>query len=149
MSDDSAPPEAAEFAEAFAGFVRSLGLLEPDRTPCGAQMSIAEAHALTILREGALHQGKLGSLLHLGKSTTSRLTDGLEERGWVRREADPADGRARLLTLTDSGTEVAAGIVERRSRRLQELLAHIDPDQHATVINALRMLKEASNRDRP
>jgi DNA-binding MarR family transcriptional regulator len=112
-------------------------------------MSVAEAHALTILREGALHQGKLGALLHLGKSTTSRLTDGLEERGWVRREADPSDGRARLLTLTGSGAEVAAGVVERRSRRLQELLAHIDPDQHANVINALRLLKEASNHDRP
>ncbi|SMC63458.1 MarR family winged helix-turn-helix transcriptional regulator [Kibdelosporangium aridum] len=137
-----------EFAESFAAFIRSLGLLEPDRTPCGAPMSVAEAHALTILREGALHQGKLGSLLNLGKSTTSRLTDGLVERGWVQREPDPSDGRARLLTLTEAGSNAAESVVQRRSQRLKALLDHIDPDQHAAVINALRLLKEASEHDR-
>lgn len=141
MSDD--------FAEVFAGFVRSFGLLEPDRTPCGAAMSVAEAHALTILRESPLHQGKLGALLHLGKSSASRLTDGLEERGWVRREPDPVDGRARLLVLTENGERVAAGVVEQRGRRLQALLDHIEPDQHATVLTALRLLKEAADRESP
>lgn len=149
MSSSPERPGADEFAEAFVSLVRSLGLLEPDRTPCGAPMSIAEAHALTILREGALHQGKLGARLHLGKSTTSRLTDGLEERGWIRREPDPADGRARLLVLTDSGAEAAAKVVERRSRRLAALLENIDPAQRSAVIDALRLLKEATNHDRP
>jgi DNA-binding MarR family transcriptional regulator len=149
MSSSGAPESpVGEFTEAFMGLVRSLGLLEPDHTPCGSPMSVAEAHALTILREGPLHQGELGALLHLGKSTTSRLTDGLEQRGWVRREVDPHDGRARLLVLTESGTEAAAGVVERRGRRLAELLDHIDPAHHATVIEALRLLKEASGRER-
>jgi DNA-binding MarR family transcriptional regulator len=149
MSGNPEPVRADEFAEAFVSLVRSLGLLEPDSTPCGAPMSVAEAHALTILREGPLHQGKLGARLHLGKSTTSRLTDALAERGWIHREADPVDGRARLLSLTDSGAEAAAGVVQRRSRRLTALLKHIEPGQHATVIDALRLLKEASDRDRP
>ncbi|UUV28665.1 MarR family transcriptional regulator [Amycolatopsis roodepoortensis] len=112
-------------------------------------MSVAEAHALTILRDGPLHQGELGSRLNLGKSTTSRLTDGLVDRGWVLRRPDPADGRARLLSLTDSGTEVSAGVVERRGKRLAQLLSNIDPEQHTNVINALRLLKEATTSDHP
>jgi hypothetical protein len=38
--------------------------------------------------------------------------------------------------------------VERRGRRLAELLDHIDPAHHTTVIEALRLLKEASGRER-
>jgi DNA-binding MarR family transcriptional regulator len=142
-------PEArtAEFAAAFVGFVRAFGLLEPDRTPCGAPMSVAEAHALTILRDGPLHQGELGARLHLGKSTMSRLTDGLERRDWVRRDPDPADGRARLLALTEGGQQAAAGVIERRARRLATLLDHISPDQHNTVIEALRLLEEAGRHE--
>lgn len=142
-------PSSDEFVEAFVGVVRSLGLLEPDRTPCGAPMSVGEAHALTILREGPLQQGEVGARLRLGKSTTSRLTDGLERRGWVRRDSDPTDGRARLLSLTESGAEAAAGVVRRRGIRLAALLDRIDPDQHAAVIAALRVLTEAGDHDLP
>lgn len=145
MSDD----QSEEFTEAFVGLVRALGILEPDRTPCGAPMSVAEAHALTILRDGPLHQGELGARLHLGKSTTSRLTDGLEERGWVRRDPDPADGRARLLALTDAGTRAAAEVSRRRADRLATLLDNIHPDQQGAVIDALRLLTEASHHERP
>jgi DNA-binding MarR family transcriptional regulator len=132
-----------EFAEAFVGFVRAFGLLEPDQTPCGAPMSVAEAHAVTILRAGGLHQGALGEHLNLGKSSTSRLVDGLERRGWVVRRPDPRDGRARRLVLTDKGQEVAADVVRRRARRLSTLLEQVPADRRATVIEALRLLTEA------
>lgn len=136
-----------EFAEAFVGFVRAFGLLEPEHTPCGAPMSTAEAHAVTILRGGGLHQGALGERLNLRKSTMSRLVDGLEQRGWVRREPDPRDGRARVLVLTDKGQDVAAEVIHRRARRLSTMLDHIPPTQRATVIRALRLLTEAGNHD--
>jgi DNA-binding MarR family transcriptional regulator len=35
--------------------------------------------------------------------TMSTLVQRQEENGWVRREADPADSRASLISLTDSG----------------------------------------------
>lgn len=136
-----------EFAEAFVGFVRAFGLLEPEHTPCGAPMSTAEAHAVTILRGGGLHQGALGERLNLRKSTMSRLVDGLEQHGWVRREPDPRDGRARVLVLTDKGQDVAAEVIHRRAHRLSTMLGHIPPTQRTTVIRALRLLTEAGNRD--
>jgi DNA-binding MarR family transcriptional regulator len=149
MSADTGEPRAQEFAEAFVNFVRGFGLLEAETTPCGAPMSPAEAHALTILRTGGLHQGVLGERLNLGKSSMSRLVDGLAQRGWVRREADPRDGRARLLVLTDKGTGAAAEVLQRRAQRLSGLLNHIPPAQRSTVIEALRLLTEAGHHDEP
>jgi DNA-binding MarR family transcriptional regulator len=35
--------------------------------------------------------------------TMSNLVQRQEEQGWVRREADPADSRASLISLTDAG----------------------------------------------
>lgn len=42
---------------------------------------------------------------HLGvsKQAASRLVEQLAQRGYVTRKADPSDGRARLLRLTDRG----------------------------------------------
>ncbi|GAA1550944.1 MarR family transcriptional regulator [Kribbella hippodromi] len=54
--------------------------------------------------------------------TMSNLVQRLEEQGWVRRTADPADSRASLISLTD------AGLAELRSARSQAgaaLAAHL------------------------
>jgi DNA-binding MarR family transcriptional regulator len=146
MRDDG---RAEQFAEAFVDFVRGFGLLDAETTPCGAGMSPAEAHALTILRKGGLLQGALGERLSLGKSTTSRLVDGLEQRGWVRRDPDPGDGRARLIVLTDKGTDAAAEVNQRRARRLSDLLDNIPSAKRASVIEALRLLAEAGDKNAP
>ena len=45
--------------------------------------------------------------------TMSSLVQRLQEQGWVHREADPADSRASLISLTD------AGLAELRSARRQ------------------------------
>lgn len=52
MSNGWAASEQA-FADAFVGFVRGFGLLDSDRTPCGAPRSVADAHALAVLRSQA------------------------------------------------------------------------------------------------
>ena len=147
MSDDLDAARAGEFASAFVEFVRGFGLLDPERTPCGAPMSTAEAHALTILRAGGMTQGALGDRLKLGKSTTSRLVDGLEQHGWARREPDPRDGRARVLVLTDKGNEVAETVAERRATRLSALLDHIPPAERPKVVDALHLLTEAGRHE--
>jgi DNA-binding MarR family transcriptional regulator len=153
--------EAEDFAEAFVGLIRALGMLEPDRTPCGLPMSVAEAHALTVLRAdgiqradgtqraGGTQQGQLAKHLNVAKSTASRLVDGLVRRGWVRREPDPHDGRACLLVLTDDGQRVAGDVVRRRAARLTTLLNQISPQRRGAVIQSLRLLSEAGTDESP
>ena len=62
---------------------------------------------IILLNDGAMTQGQLGEHLHLEKSSVSRLTDGLEKRGWIVRTRDPNDSRQRLVTPTPRALETA------------------------------------------
>lgn len=56
----------------------------------------------------------------LDKSTVSRQLARLEELGLVERVVDPSDGRARLVQLTDAGTERLHAVREQRRQELRE-----------------------------
>jgi DNA-binding MarR family transcriptional regulator len=95
------------------------------------------------LRMSALATQAEGSLPRLSQAVAR-----LEQRGWVRRTPDPADGRYTLAILTDQGqakvTEAAPGHVQEvrrlvfdpltkaQSRQLREIgrriIRAIDPD---------------------
>jgi DNA-binding MarR family transcriptional regulator len=143
---DGADDASAEaFSDAFVRFVRAFGVLDAERTPCGAAMSTAEAHAVTVLRHGRMSQRTLGERLNLTKSTTSRLVDQLMGRGWADRAADPGDGRVQLVGLTEQGRRVAADVARRRADRLAALLDRVPKAQRSAVTRALRLLEEASH----
>ena len=78
-------------------------VLEP-REYDGLQVSFSEVFALGELADaGTLSQQELAVQLGLEKSTVSRLTAGLERRGWLSRERDPANRRFYRLRLTAEG----------------------------------------------
>jgi DNA-binding MarR family transcriptional regulator len=99
---------------------------------------------------------RMSVLAQYTASTLSRLSNvigRLERRGWVRREPDPADGRASLAVLTAHGWDMvvasAPGHVDEVRRLLfdpltktqqrqlgqiaQRVLAAIDPDHIPTL----------------
>jgi DNA-binding MarR family transcriptional regulator len=63
--------------------------------------------------------GALAELTHADPSTISRQVGELVQRGLVRREPDPSDGRASLLAITDAGRESC----ERLRKLRRDLLA--------------------------
>lgn len=71
------------------------------------------------LMEGPQRPGALAELCHADPSTISRQVAELVRHDLVRREADPSDGRASLLAITDAGREVC----ERVRTLRRELLA--------------------------
>lgn len=74
----------------------------------GIDMTSEQWGAITILlNNGAMTQGQLGERLRLEKSSVSRLTDGLERRGWVVRTKDVLDSRQRLVTATPKALDTA------------------------------------------
>ena len=58
-------------------------------------------------REPGLSQQALAARCFIAKSHISGLLSDLEERGWVRREPDPADARAKRLFLAAAGARMA------------------------------------------
>ena len=62
---------------------------------------------LVLLNGGDMTQGQLGERLCLEKSSVSRLTDGLERRGWIVRTKEPKDNRRKLVTPTPKVLDTA------------------------------------------
>jgi DNA-binding MarR family transcriptional regulator len=95
---------------------------------------------LVLDRDGPLSQTRLGDELGADKSAMGRTVDDLEHLGIAVRRADPADRRARQVSLTPHGetvvaqakkiaAESAAGIFRELStpdqRTLHELLTRV------------------------
>jgi DNA-binding MarR family transcriptional regulator len=111
------------------------GLLEP-HDHGGLQVSLSEVMALGELADvEAITQQDLATLLGLEKSTVSRLAAGLQSRGWLARERDPANRRYYRLRLTDDGRAAAARVgADLRSHHEQLLAALTDHEREALAI---------------
>ena len=62
---------------------------------------------VNLLREPGLSQQQLAARCFTAKSHVSTLISDMENRGWLRREPDPSDGRAKRLALTAAGARMA------------------------------------------
>ena len=60
----------------------------------------------TIQREGPQRMTTIAKHLGIGKPTLSRQLSTLEGRGFITKKADPADGRALVVSLTHQGRVV-------------------------------------------
>jgi DNA-binding MarR family transcriptional regulator len=74
--------------------------------------------------------------------TATRLLDGLVERGYVERSADPDDRRSVLVSLTPPGTRAT-----RRKRKEVEagrarIAAALDEDEQRVAADLLRRVAE-------
>ena len=136
--------------EQMIALIRAFGLHQPDHTPCGQPVPVAEAHALLELtQEEPLSQTDLCLRLRLEKSTVSRLVGQLEGRGWIARQRD---GRAVCVRLTAAGRTTAATIATARQVTFDRLLEAIPDTDREPVMNALKILVEAlrgTQNDRP
>jgi len=138
----------AELRRLIQNFVRSIGLLAGDQTPCGHPLAVSHAHALMVLLETArkgirLTQRQLGQTLGIDKSNVARLCRRMEIAGHVAQRRSADDGRARLLSLTTRGEGVAKK-VERSSRdRFRRLMAVIPQGSRARVLSSLACLNQA------
>jgi DNA-binding MarR family transcriptional regulator len=118
-----------------------------------AGISHFEYQVLALLSEAPGRTLRMSELATLAEGSLPRLSQvaaRLEQRGWVRRTPDPADGRYTLAALTDQGrakvTEAAPGHVQEvrrlvfdpltkaQSRQLRaigrRITRAIDPDDH-------------------
>ena len=77
---------------------------------------------LPLFEEDGLRMGELAARARLSKQTMTTLVRLMERNGLVRRERDPADGRAYLVSLTDRSRAFRA-VAERVLARLDGRVA--------------------------
>ena len=74
----------------------------------------------------------------LSQPALSRMVDRLADRGLIRREPDPADGRGIQLALTDAGRQLQRRIGRRHARSVaRAMTAELTPAE-------LRQLEQIS-----
>ena len=130
----------------LAPLVRHLIALE---TPILAEHGISmwAYSVLTALCEQPYRgQNALAEVIGADKTRIIDVLDGLQERGFISREPDPADRRARLLAVTPSGRKVRDQVRRAIRREEQRLLADVPTRDRDAFLRALRALSESLRR---
>jgi len=92
--------------------------------------------------ENPLRLSDLAGLLELDLSTVSRQARQLVDGGMMTRVADPVDGRACRVSVSERGREVLGAVRDARHDVLRHALARWDPDERVALAAALTRLAE-------
>jgi DNA-binding MarR family transcriptional regulator len=112
-------------ANTFVDFVRTSNRIRSRWLAAAAHDVEWSAHVVLkmVASNGPLRASALAECLHSDPSTVSRQVAALVKEGLLERRADPEDGRASLLAITDRAREVLADHEEIRLQHFAEMLA--------------------------
>ena len=96
----------------------------------------------TVSKQGPLRLAELAQLETVSAPSTTRLVAELEGKGLVTRAADPADGRAILISITDEGVATIAAARAARAAMIAQLFERLEPDEVAAITAALPALEK-------
>ncbi|WP_225448683.1 MarR family winged helix-turn-helix transcriptional regulator [Streptacidiphilus sp. P02-A3a] len=83
----------------------------------------------TVAAEGPMRASALAVSAQSDLSTISRQVAAMVTRGLLRRQADPVDGRASLLDVTDAGQALIADHEHARTAFFEQVLRGWSPDE--------------------
>lgn len=117
--------------------VRELGFTSGDFA--GTDLSPSAVHALIEIERGGATARDLGALLHLEKSSVSRMLRKLVEAGDVVEDAEEDDGRVKRLSLTAAGKVRVGAIHDFARSQVAAALGRLTQEQARTVSEGLRL----------
>ncbi|MEW5684989.1 MAG: MarR family transcriptional regulator [Pseudomonadota bacterium] len=144
--------EPQAFADVFARAFQDVYLhaVRRVRDKRGRLTPETTAFLLHLAEAGPMTLGELTRHLDRAASTLSEMVDHLEAKGFVRRDADSADGRRTFIWLTTEGREVLAEEMQvLDGGQLARAAARLDPDQRAQLAEAVGALVQALKAEAP
>lgn len=93
---------------------------------------------------GPLPIGDLATAEGVAPPTMTRLVDGLERDGLVRREAHPEDRRGVIVRATPKGVKVLSRGRQRRLRALAAALRRLNASELATVARGAELIERVT-----
>lgn len=110
---------------------------------CCRGVSVTQCYALeALVWHGPQSVHALADFLLLDSSTVSRVADSLTRKGLVRREVNPADRRAVILSASEEGRKICQQITEDMKARERELIADLPPDHRREIIELIEGLAD-------
>lgn len=83
---------------------------------------------------------ELGKFLVLDKATLSGVLDRLAGAGWIRKEADPDDGRVGRLYTAEKADEMKDELITLRRAANEKLLSVFKPEEQVLLKRFLKDL---------
>ena len=103
--------------------------------------SVAEWVLLRLLHDGpGLPPSALARQMGMTRGAITKLADRLIARGLLTRAAEGKDGRARILSLTDTGRALVPRLAALADQNEAEAFGHLSPPEHTALETALRDL---------
>jgi DNA-binding MarR family transcriptional regulator len=122
-----------------------------DRTDLGASAAFAMNR---VCREGPIRLTTLAAKEGVSQPSMTQLIQRLERQGLVTRLADPDDGRAALIGITECGQKLLDDRKRLRRERLTALLATLTVEEESALWLSARvalpvLCRLVENADRP
>ncbi len=113
-------------------FAKSIGLSMP-------QVSIL----MQLHYKGSCGLSQISERFDISAAAASQLADKLVQAGYLERDEDPSDRRAKLLRLSENGSKLVKKGIEERYRWMENLTASFTAEEQKKIVDALEMLTEA------
>lgn len=94
-----------------------------------------------LFRNDGVTQAELADTLEIERPTLGRLLDRLEAKGWVRREEDVRDRRAKRVYLTEEVEPVMKEMRAVAAGVRRDALAGLSAEQQASFVDTLLAVK--------
>jgi MarR family transcriptional regulator, transcriptional regulator for hemolysin len=94
-----------------------------------------------LYRNDGVTQSELADTLEIEKPTLGRLLDRLEIKGWVRRESDAYDRRAKRLYLTEEVAPVMKAMRAAAAEVRREALSGLSTEEQERFVDTLLAVK--------
>src|SRR2546422_2113920 len=105
-------------------------------------LSAPRASALSVIVfRGPVTMSALAEAEQVRRPTITRLVDGLERRGLVRRVGHAEDGRVQLVEATAAGERLLQKGRSRRGGRLVEDIAHLSVGGQQVLARAAQLME--------
>lgn len=94
-----------------------------------------------LFRHDGITQSELAEWLEIERPTLGRLLDRLEANGWVRRETDTQDRRAKRIFLTDEVSPAMRSMREIAASVRADALLGLDSSEQEAFVDMLLTIK--------
>jgi DNA-binding MarR family transcriptional regulator len=116
-----------------------------------AVSDVAAPHATQLIvlallaQHGPLRIGELAARIPCSQPTATLTVTGLQAAGLVSRAADPVDGRAARVLITEDGRRTLHGLAEREAEALAALLTPVGEENLTTLRGAIPILSSLAD----
>ncbi len=131
-----------ELRAASRQIVRELGFMQ--KGLAGTELSPSAVHTIIEVGYGTVTKAsELCALLHLEKSSVSRLVQKLEADDLISVGADPKDKRSRVLSLTQKGQNLLGDVEDFARQQLRSALGALSSNELSQVETGLSLFAKS------